>query len=128
MTRHSKAMFGFLMVFCVASASATSDRGFFADNLSSSKVSKVKTANYYGYSNTELSCLSQINFKSCRWVQVNESQGTLFTAAVCASTTCSTVLFCRYTGCPQCTFDTSNPGGGTNLDNEDFGFTNLFFQ
>lgn len=99
MTRHSKAMFGFLMVFCVASASATSDRGFFADNLSSSKVSKVKTANYYGYSNTELSCLSQINFKSC-----------------------------RYTGCPQCTFDTSNPGGGTNLDNEDFGFTNLFFQ
>jgi hypothetical protein len=68
MARNCKGMIGLLMVFFFASASALGDRGFFADNLSSSKVSKVKTANYYGHSNTELSCLSQLNFKSCRFV------------------------------------------------------------
>lgn len=68
MALFSSAMYGLLIVLSVVCASAADESGFLVEMAGSSKINKVKTANY-GYGQTELSCLSQLNFKSCRFVR-----------------------------------------------------------
>lgn len=70
MARNSQPVVGLLLALCIAAALAAKDESFFADIQASSRVTKVKTAGSgsYDYAKTELSCLSQLNFKSCRYV------------------------------------------------------------
>jgi hypothetical protein len=60
--------FALAIVLSVVCAAAVDESGFLVE-MSDTNISKVKTANYYGYGQTELSCLSQLNFKSCRLVE-----------------------------------------------------------
>jgi len=85
-----------LLLCCLAVASAAYPTTFLADTLANSKGSvKAKTASgYYGYADTEVACLQQLNFKSCRYTDCITDE----LAAPCPSTV---VFQTDFTCCPK---------------------------
>jgi hypothetical protein len=65
MARPTIAICVFAAVFCAAVAAAADPKLMVPDTLVSSKSTKARTSNYYD--DTELACMSQTNFKNCRY-------------------------------------------------------------
>jgi len=70
MTRQGQLALAVLGALCIAAAAV--EPTFLADNLSRGKSGaktpvKAKASSYYGYADTEIACLNQQNFKSCRY-------------------------------------------------------------